>query len=234
MGSVIPPSAKNEIEIEIGAGAAIDYVDIIKNNQLLKRFSQCDFSPQETPCGNIRTKLHLELGWGPRSLTQEWDVDFGLREGTIIHTEPRFRGQQVVSPLDKTDDAASCHTARVNSETETVVNFSAVTGGNPNNSTPNMQGVCIEVDAPVDAIVFAVINGKTWEWPLSKLIEGARSDQVNGIESPALRIHRAALPEELNWKCHFEDDSKDGDFYYARVRQKNEQWAWSSPVFVRR
>jgi len=232
MGSVIAPASGNTLEVDVGAGAAIDYVDIIKNNRLLKRFSQCDFDHQE-PGEIIRTKLHLELGWGPRSQMQDWDVEFGIRDGKIIQVEPRFRGQQVVSPLDIEDENASLHTARIDQRSETAVNFSAVSGGNANNSTPNMQGVCIEIDASNTAFVYAVINGKTWEWPISKLIEGARSDLTNGIESPALRISRAPLPEELNWKCHFEDDSKHGDFYYTRVRQKNEQWAWSSPVFVR-
>ena len=96
-----------------------------------------------------------------------------------------------------------------------------------------MQGMCLEIETSLNVIVYAVINGKTWEWPLTTLIEGARSDLTEGIESPAIRIHRAPLPEELSWKCLLEEDSQDGDFYYVRVRQKNEQWAWSSPIFVR-
>lgn len=232
MGSVIQPAKDNRIDIDVSAGAAIDYVDIIKNNRLLKRYSQCDFEAS-APADFIRTKLHLELGWGPRKKTQAWEVEFGLREGKILQIEPRFRGQQVVSPLEADGEDNSCHTAHVDQSTDTKVHFTAVSGGNPNNTTPNMQGMCLEVEASPNAIVYAIINGKTWEWPLSTLIEGARSDLTDGIESPALRLHRAALPEELNWRCHIEDDSQDGDFYYARVRQKNEQWAWSSPIFVR-
>jgi len=232
MGSVIKPAANNKITVDIAAGAAIDYVDIIKNNRLLKRFSQCDFATPK-PSGNIRTKLHLELGWGPRKETQNWKVEFGIREGKILQVEPRFRGQQVVSPLEAEGISESHHTAHVNQTSDTAVNFSAVSGGNPNNFSPNMQGMCLEIEASTDAIVYAVINGKTWQWPLSTLIEGARSDLTEGIESAALRIHRAPLPHELKWQCRFEDDSVDGDFYYIRVRQKNEQWAWSSPIFVR-
>jgi hypothetical protein len=232
MGSVIEPGSKNSIAVDVAAGAAIDYVDIIKNNRLLKRFSQCDFKLPE-PGESIRTKLHLELGWGPRKKTQVWEVEFGIRDGKILQVEPRFRGQQVVSPLEADGNNDSCHTARVNQRSDRSVHFSAVSGGNPNNSTPNMQGMCLEIETSLNVIVYAVINGKTWEWPLTTLIEGARSDLTEGIESPAIRIHRAPLPEELSWKCLLEEDSQDGDFYYVRVRQKNEQWAWSSPIFVR-
>jgi len=232
MGSIIEPSTNNNITLDVAAGAAVDYVDIIKNNRLLKRFSQCDFENPE-PGDSIRTKLHLELGWGPRKKTQDWEVEFGVREGKVLQVEPRFRGQQVVSPLEAEGESESHHTAQVNQTSDTAVNFSAVSGGNPNNFSPNMQGMCLEIEASPDATVYAIINGKTWQWTLSTLIEGARSDLTNGIESPALRIHRAALPEELNWQCQVEDDSKDGDFYYTRVRQRNEQWAWSSPIFIR-
>ncbi|MFK5922808.1 MAG: DUF3604 domain-containing protein [Verrucomicrobiota bacterium] len=235
MGSVIKPGAKKQIDIEVAAGAAIDYVDIIKNNRLLKRFSQCDFAAPETKSDNqsIRTKLHLELGWGPRKKTQHWEVEFGIREGKILQVEPRFRGQQVVSPLEADGENKSCHSAHVNHRSDTAVQFTAVSEGNANNFSPSMQGMCLEIEATPESIVYAVINGQTWQWPLATLIEGARSDLTNGIESPALRIHRAALPEELNWHCQFEDQSHDGDFYYTRVRQKNEQWAWSSPIFAK-
>lgn len=231
MGSVVEPADGANIAVDVSAGAAIDYVDIIKNNRLLKRFSPCDFETQP-PGDTIRTKLHLELGWGPRRKTQAWEVEFGVRGGKVLQVEPRFRGQQVVSPLEAEGGSQAHHTAKVNQTMDSAVDFSAVSEGNPNNVTPNMQGMCLEIEAPVDAPVYAVVNGKTWQWPLSTLIEGARSDPTGGIESPALRIHRAALPGELNWQCRLHDDSREGDFYYTRVRQKNEQWAWSSPIFV--
>jgi len=231
MGSVVEPADGADIAVDVAAGAAIDYVDIIKNNRLLKRFSQCDFEI-EPPGDTIRTKLHLELGWGPRKKTHHWEVEFGIRSGKILQVEPRFRGQQVVSPLEAEGESQSHYTAHRDHVSDRSVSFSAVSGGNPNNFTPNMQGMCLEIEVPMDAVVYAVINGKTWQWPISALVEGARSDLTEGIESPALRIHRAALPAELKWQCRFRDDSRAGDFYYTRVCQKNEQWAWGSPVFV--
>jgi hypothetical protein len=58
---------------------------------------------------------------------------------------------------------------------------------------------------------------------------------MSGIESHAWRINRAPQEHELYYNLAFDDteDLRSGDTYYARVRQKNDHWAWSSPIFVR-
>lgn len=38
---------------------------------------------------------------------------------------------------------------------------------------------------------------------------------------------------ELFWQCRYEDQSDNDDYHYVRVRYTNDQWAWSSPIFVR-
>ena len=231
MGSVIPADGRRDISVDVRAGGAIDYADILKNNRLLHRVSECDI--EAAPVGDaIRTKLYLELGWGPRSKTHQWQVEFGVSEGKILEVEPRFRGRQVVSPLEATDDIDSYFTAEVESRNDDRVVFTALSEGTPNNFTDTSQGMCLEVEMPTDASVFAILDGQRIEMPLRELIAGARSDTVGGMESNAWRLHRAALPHELNYSFSIEDsDASDGDIYYARVRQKNDQWAWSSAIF---
>jgi hypothetical protein len=235
MGSVIPATAGSPrmISVDVRAGGAIDYVDILKNNRLIHRVSECDI--EAVPLGDtIRTKLYLELGWGPRSKTHQWQVDFGVSEGRIVDVEPRFRGRQVVSPLEATDGIDSYFTAEVLSRSDEEVTFTALSEGTPNNFTNTSQGMCLEVEMATDGSVFANLDGKRIEMPLRALIAGARSDTIEGIESNAWRLHRAALPHELNYSFAFEDsDTAEDDTYYARVRQKNDQWAWSSAIFCR-
>src|SRR5690606_35442048 len=105
----------------------------------------------------------------------------------------------------------------------------------PNNFTSATQGVCIEVEMPRTGEVRACLNGRNLAWPLTTLLQGARSGLMSGIESHAWRINRAPLPHELHYNVEFEDTDnlESGDTYHARVRQKNDQWAWSSPIFVR-
>lgn len=231
MGSVIESSKTANIVVDVSGGGSIDCVDIIKNNQLFRRFSQYEFDVPATT-DLVRTKLHLELGWGLREVESTWHVEFGVREGRVIDVEPRFRGRQVVSPLDEKSDAGT-HTAWVKSSNDQSVNFVAAGHGNPNNYTANMQGVCLEVEAPRVATVYVIVNGTAYQWSLQELLQGARSASLGSLEVPSLRIHRAAEPHELNWSCSLNDAANEGDSYYVRVRQTNDQWAWSSPIFVR-
>ncbi|MEI2421986.1 hypothetical protein V6O07_17040, partial [Arthrospira platensis SPKY2] len=55
-----------------------------------------------------------------------------------------------------------------------------------------------------------------------------------GFVSPAVCFHQAV--PELAYTCRFtlphEHLSTQRDWYHVRVRQRNDQWAWSSPVLV--
>lgn len=63
MGSVARCENKQRIEFDVQAGAAIDAVDVLRTGQLVRRFSQCDMGDYQAD-DLIRTKLHLEVGWG--------------------------------------------------------------------------------------------------------------------------------------------------------------------------
>lgn len=235
MGGVAGCGSARNVSLDVQAGGAIDYVDVLKNNRLIRRISECDLPAESSSPEVVRTKLYLELGWGPRNATFEWQAEFGIGDGRIIAVEPRFRGRQVVSPLEGAGDEASYHTARVLDRSDQSVRFEALSEGTPNNFTNTSQGLCLEVEMPRNAHVYAVLNGQRLEWPLEKLMAGARAGMMNGIESNAWRINRAPAARELNYQLEFEDDS-DLDSpasYYARVRQRNGHWAWSSPVFFR-
>ena len=96
------------------------------------------------------------------------------------------------------------------------------------------QGVCLEVCMPRNATVWADLNGKRVSWPLAALMEGARSGVMKDIDSPAWRFNRAPEPNQWKWSGEWEDDGGKGSTYYMRVRQRNDQWGWCSPVFLNR
>ncbi|MFT5469542.1 MAG: hypothetical protein ACI8UO_004663 [Verrucomicrobiales bacterium] len=235
MGAVIPVLETRQIDFSVVAGGAIDCVDVIKNGKLLRRFSQTDF---ESPAENsdiVRTKIHLELGWGAKHRNAAWDVEFGVDDGKILNVEPRFRGLEVVSPAERDSEVGeSFYRSKVHEKSERSVRFETVSGGNPTNSTNATQGMCIEVGGPRSARIFAVMNGVRVEHSLEDLMIGARSGSLDHTDAPCWRFNRAPQPEELNWRFSFNDEDSSGEgFYYVRVRQTNDQWAWSSPVFLR-
>ena len=233
MGEVIPVASKRQIEIDVKGGAAIDCVDVVKNGKLLRRFSQPDI-PAEEDSDLIRTKIHLELGWGAKHRSAKWDVEFGVEEGRVLNVEPRFRGLEVVSPAERdSEEGESFYRSRILNQSERAVSFETVSNGNATNSTSATQGVCLEVEMPRDAKVYAVMNGVRAEHTLEQLMTGARSGSLDHTDAPSWRFNRAPSPEELNWSLAFEDEDDGEGYYYVRVRQTNDQWAWSSPVFLR-
>ena len=89
---------------------------------------------------------------------------------------------------------------------------------------------------PKDGIIKAEFNGKTFEHSLAELLEGSRSHFMVGWLSEALLFNRA-MPESAFTIEHFMEDTtpeRDTDYYYVRVRQRDQQWAWSSPIWVER
>jgi hypothetical protein len=95
--------------------------------------------------------------------------------------------------------------------------------------------MCLHVEMPIDAQIEATINGQRITLPLRQLLEGARAGRLHKIGSACYRFHRAPRQWEYDWRCHFADKAgkvAGSDVYYARVRQKNDQWAWSSPIAI--
>ena len=237
MGSIIESDKKRIIDASVVGGTAIDYVDIIKNNKLLKRYSPDHFKPQALS-QTIKTKLYLEMGWGHDYDYYHWKTEFGISEGKIINVESRFRGMaKFSSHLAKSGVTKEKILSKWNYIDNKNIFVEAETWGNTSYEINTSQGVRIEVEMPASANVTLNINGSNKTIPIKNLLEGSVAEMVsNEMEVPAWKLHKAPLPHEYNWSFSFEDssnDESDSDFYYLRVRQMNDQWAWSSPVFVR-
>jgi len=221
------------IDVHTIGGGPIDCIDIIKNGNLIQRFSEYDIT-REHQTEIIRTKLYLEVGWGERKIKTDWDVQFGISEGRILEVEPRFRGPEVVSPLEEElSPSSSYYNSHWQLDGDLGIRFTTTTFGNPNNSTNASQGVCLNVEMPSKAIVRSTINGQKINIPLDKLMQGARTGRLRKIGSAGYRFNRSPQQWEFDWKCQFTDITKkhkEKDIYYVRVRQKNDQWAWSSPI----
>ena len=92
------------------------------------------------------------------------------------------------------------------------------------------------VEMPLDGIITSDFNGKAFSHSLAELLEGSRSHFMRGWLSEAVLFNRA-MPESCYNIEHYMEDCEpenDTDFYYVRVRQKDQQWAWSSPIWVER
>lgn len=233
MGSILEHEGPCSFDVRVKGAGPLDCVDIVKNGQLAYRASQVDFESRHQNGDTIHTFIYLELGWGERNKAAPWNVELSIDSGSIKRVEPRFRGREVVSPVEGEGSESGFYESNWKQVNERAVAFTTVTRSNPNNATNASQGICLEVEMPKQGNIQAMINGQSVSMPIEHLIKGARTGHLGGIDSPAYRFHRAPLTHEFDWNFRWDDNGKIGDSYYVRVRQLNDQWAWSSPIFLR-
>jgi hypothetical protein len=157
-------------------------------------------------------------------------VDLGVEGGRLLDAEPRLRGHDVVSPRE------GAHGHLVPSAWERRgdrIVLETITRGNPNPVTPGTQAISLHVAGDGSTRIAGRINGREVVVPLAALWEGAEVRYLGGFRTPAYRFSRAVSRAEFSGSFALEHDAEgEGDWYYARVRQTNHQWAWSSPIWV--
>jgi len=69
---------------------------------------------------------------------------------------------------------------------------------------------------------------------LGELLQYAQAGYTGGYRTPAYRFSRAATQAEYAWQASYAHQVQEAgrSWYYVRVRQKNGQMAWGSPVWV--
>jgi len=225
MGDICPPNNNRQIKVKISAGDAIDYIDVLHNKHIIHRES-----PLPQPIDSDIFKVYLELGWGENHDETKWDVNFQVINGKILDVEPRFRGYGPTD-ISKDKDLAYTHWRRVNPN---HVHFQTKTQPNPSLYTPSTEGMSFEIQGDLGTIISTSVHGQRFKHTLGELMKGSRTHYLGGFVSPALCFHGAVPQSEYNhqFEINHHGESHQRDWYYVRVRQKNNQWAWSSPIWV--
>jgi len=231
MGGLLKQTVERQVDIAVEAGDAIDVVELIYNNRVLQRWS----IPEDETAGagwQGRCKVYLELGWGEKNENADWDVELKISGGTVAGIEPRFRGHDIVAP--QAGEEASYSFSQWEQKGENVVAFKTRTWGNPTTTTANTQGMSLEIEGDANTQLYARLNGKEEVVSLGELLQCARSGYLSGLLTPAYRFSRAATQAEYTWQGSYAHQALEAgrSWYYVRVRQKNGQMAWSSPIWV--
>jgi hypothetical protein len=226
LGSVLPPAAERAIAVEVRAGGAIDYIDVLHNNRIIHREN---VFPTRRTSG--RYKVAIEVGWGEREDETDWDLALAVDGGTLCGVEPRFRGHGPTAAPEADADFAYSHLAQ---PAPNRVHVRTRTRQNPSLHTPATEGVCLEIDGDAGTRLTAIVNGQPHELRLGDLFDGARTFYLGGFVSPAICFHRAIPEDEYqrSFTLTHTGSPSGRDWYYVRVRQRNDQWAWSSPIWV--
>jgi len=224
LGDICPPDTERWIEVSVSGGSSVDYIEVLHNNQVIHRES---IFPQKSDSGVF--KVFVELGWGEESKDTAWDVDLQIVGGNLRQVEPRFRGY---GPTDAPKDAKFAYINWQQVKPDHVC-FHTLTRQNPLSHTSTTEGISLEIEGDGNTILLATINGRQYEQHLSELMTGSRTFYLGGFVSPAFCFHRAVPRSEYEHHFAFLHRSKtlNRDWYYVRVRQRNDQWAWSSPIW---
>jgi hypothetical protein len=226
MGDVTPFADERRVEVAVRGGHGIDYVELLHDERVVHRQN---VAAQAGDRGLV--KVHVEVGWGEKKDATAWDVDLRVVDGELVDVEPRFRGP---GPTAVPPEGVAHAPHALQRPAPDRVRFTTVTWPNPLSAVPAMEGVCLELRIDHATELEAVVNGRTLRVPLRDLREGDRSHHIGGFVSPAVCFHRAVPASEYAVATTFvhRAPSADVDAYRVRVRQRNDQWAWSSPIWV--
>ena len=233
MGEEIMAGGEREIRVTARGRDVLDKIEVIKNNKPLKRY----FGPRAPEPGDtFQGVIRIEWGWGDKEESVRWDGELKLSEGRIDSVEPCFTGDPVLAPSEDGGGVGESEDPihGIVGQDEQTVEWFSHTQGNLHPFLRGTSALVLEVDAPVSARFDFKVNGKTFGWTVAELAEGSRSDFLRGWRSEAVMVHKAVPDATRSAQVAFVDsgESDGADYYYVRVAQENNQWAWSSPIWI--
>lgn len=233
MGGTVAAASEHRLEIDLDALAAIDYVELVDTGRRRTLWGGVAGSLTEgVPKGAGEAIVNLELGWGARGVPHEWEVELTIRGGALLEVLPRFRGQEVVSPLDAAEDAPAIQNASWERTGTDHLRIRCTTWGNSTNTTPSTQGIAMRVDEPASSVIGISVDGAQHNYRVRDLLVGSESENLGPIDSPAFRISAedpSSYRRTISWSGPAL--SEDSRWWYVRVRLANGHWALSSPIF---
>ena len=227
IGSVIPFTPERDIVVLVEGGGDIDYVEVLHNNRVIHRHSITEAGQDDT-----QVKVHFEVGWAEKGEIVDWEVQLAVENGNLRAVEPRFRGHEILAP--QAEDEVSYAFSAWRLDGENGVQFTTRTWGNPTTTTASTQGICLHINGTDATLLRGKVNGQDVSVPLSQLLEGPRAFYLGSFLTPAYYFHRAARQSAYVSQFSLQHQSEGAmrDWYTVRVRQKNGQSAWSSPIWV--
>lgn len=243
------PQPAAHLHVNIKGTAAVDRIEILKDNVLEEMVVHSGTWEREKLQGIVRFKFRLELGWGPdlRVYKDRWIKNWSGRlevDGKLLYVEKCWNnyGQDIIS-----QDSHSCTFSMTTYQ-------STATGKWMGPSSVTTEGFIFEAEADADSTMHLTLDGKDYPLPVRELLE---SSKVFALWDEARELTRSTWGDVT----HYRDDPwwhnaykiRAGKAYPAssyqfafdrtittpqdcnirlRIWQKNGDAAWTSPFFV--
>jgi hypothetical protein len=229
MGQTAAPAVSRKLEIEVNGGSRLEAVEIIKNGSVIASNAPA----KNTNSGELfEGTLSAGFGWGEVGVNVDWDAEIELIGGEVETFEPRLRGYDTLA--DQAGETEKYSFSEIKQLADNRWSLKTRTYGNPTTTTDASQQFALHVKAPLDAVLQVKANGKTLRRTIREQLEGPKVEYVGGFISGAFVIQSAVSKSDkyLHWQFEDKADKSSSDLYYVRVKQANDQFAWSSPIWV--
>jgi hypothetical protein len=220
----------NTVAAYVAGFDKLDKVELIQGDRILAGRYVFNCSPSYSGCVGIM------FGWGKKHIDTTWDVTVRILDGELICASPRFRGIDMVDPLDIPQDAGKF--LPVFEVENNQVKLHLVTNGNLNAVTNSTQGFAMDIEGNENTRIELLLRAqwgdevieKRLTYSIDELRDRNTSEYVNGFVSPAIEIGPfSSLSETV---CKFEEEFRleDDQAIYLRAYQKNGDCVFTSPV----
>lgn len=229
MGSVVDVDGTRRFDIAVRGGAAVDYVELVRNGEVVARTR-----PTASADGEFDGVVSFGMGWGETGVDTPWDVELEVSGGRLRAVEPRLHGYDTVDPT--APEPAHYAFSEWERTGENSLRLRTRTHGNPTVMTDATQRMALHLLGDDSTIVTARINGTIEvSHTIGELRKGPRVGFTGGFVSGSYVFERAepAAAIDVAWSVEDEGSGAAEDWYYVRVRQHNDQYAWSSPIWAR-
>ncbi len=231
MGSELPYVEKRELAVDVTGWDQVDRVEILKNNRVIHR----DYPMDRVPDGNSWNQpvlLRFEYGWGPWAalgLTRvcDWKARIELEGGVLEDVQPCFQsGPLEEERRDRIVERSPRH-IQLESHTALRQQFEDI----------STKAVVLKVRGTPETRVTVRLESPSNASLSQTFKQLAASNEMlysGGYPTESAMLHPLVFHDSYHTSFKVPDrgDGKTADWYYARVVQANEQYAWSSPIWV--
>jgi hypothetical protein len=234
IGSLVKSPDQRHLRVRVQGSAALDRVELLKNDRVCQRFFPAVVEPDETL---DRYRLRLTWGWGRKDEVISWQARLQLSDGAIRQVESCFSGQSIVAPQGVAghSDASDheCLPHQLCEVSQRALVWRSITSGNRSTRHATTQALSLDLEAPLSAQLTVEVNDQRIQTPLAELLRRGQAYYLRGWLSEAIRIGPLSPASDCRVAAELKDGRATGrDRYRLRVAQTNGQWAWLSPIWV--
>lgn len=251
MGSEVVCGEEATLELHVKGSNAIDRIELIKDNVLEDMIVHSGTWERTPLSGSIRFKFRVEFGWGPDTrvykdiFMKEWSGTLAV-DGTLLGVENCWNNfGQSLTILDE----KSC-------SFELTTYKSTATGKWMGPSNVTTEGFIFEVEADVDSTLILTVDGVAYPMKVRDLLYTSKVyalwDDIKALTKETwgdiehyrddpwwhnaykFKVGKAAPEQAYCVDVKKVLPIKEDANYRLRVWQKNNDVAWSSPIFVRK